>query len=254
MKAKSILLLSLLTVFALMPNMVRAQNKEFVIKKLKQYWTDKSGQPWNDTTYKMAVRIDPQYAKDIGVDEISVDDTNGQAVTYATGEWRFFGLKRDAKGTYADVDYLTYKDSTDPVIYQVELQKDGKAAPFSSGSSKIEVRNDSIDPRAIALKQSNAIFLKDWLLIGGVMIAGLILIYIIVFRWLFSGLLFKWRWAVMSAEHFTWSLSLLMLLGLASALTLLFLGPRFETWIIVGVMGAFWLLHGVVWLISGKEA
>lgn len=254
MKTKAIWLCGLLAVFVFAANDVHAQNKEFVVKRLRQYWTDNSGRPWNDTSYQMAVRIDPQYAKDISVDEISADNPGGQAIKYATGPWNFFSLQRDAKGTYADVDYLAYKDSTDPVTYQVELQKNGKAAPFASGSSKVEVRNDSVDPRAVMLKQANAIFWKDWLFFGGVMLAGLILIYIIVFRWLFSGLLFKRRWAVPSAEHFTWSLSLLMLLALASTLTLLYFGPRLETWIIVGVMAAFWLLHAVVWVVSGKEA
>lgn len=254
MKTSTLWLFSLLVVFVFAASDVRAQNKEFVIKRLKQPWTDNNGQPWNDTSYQMAVRIDPQYAKDIGVDEISADNPSGQPIKYATGEWRLYSLQRDAKSTFAEVDYLAYKDSTDPVTYQVELQKNGKAAPFAAGSSKVEIRNDSVDPRAVMLKQPNAIFWKDWLFIGGVMLVGLILIYIIVFRWLFSGLLFKRRWAVPSAEHFTWSMSLLMLLALASALTLLYLGPRLETWIVVGVMGAFWLLHAVVWVVSGKEA
>lgn len=244
----------LLAMFVFVASDVGAQNKEFVVKRLKQPWTDSNGRPWNDDSYQMAVRIDPQYAKDIGVDEISADDSSGQTVKYATGEWRLYKLQRDAKTTFAEVDYLVYKDSRDPVIYQVELQKNGKAAAFASGSSKVEVSNDSVTPRPIIIGLPNSIFLKDWLFIGGVMLAGLILIYIIVFRWLFSGLLFKRRWAVPSAEHFTWSMSLLMLLALASALTLLYLGPRLETWIIVGVMGAFWLLHAVVWVVSGKEA
>ena len=86
------------------------------------------------------------------------------------------------------------------------------------------------------------------------MLTGAILVYVLIFRWLFNGLLFKRRWAVPGAEHFTWSMSLLVMLALAAALTLFYLGPRLETWIIIAVMGAFWLLHGVVWLVSGKEA
>lgn len=231
---------------------VHGQTKEFVLKKLKQYWVDKYHQPWNDLSYQMAVRIDPQYAESLGTDEISIDTP---PLKYAIGEWHKFSLQRDAKGTFAEVDYLVYKDSTDPVIYQVELQKNGKAAAFVNGSkSKIEVSNDSVEQKPINLDQSNAIFLKDWLLIAGILLAGAILIYVLVFRWLFAGLLFKRRWGVPSAEHFTWSMSLLLMLGIAAALTLLYLGPRLETWIIIGLMGFFWFVHAVVWLVSGKEA
>ncbi|MGA9994557.1 MAG: hypothetical protein WBP93_04035 [Pyrinomonadaceae bacterium] len=251
MKNRAVLLCGLLTLLMVLASETHGQGKEFVVKQLKQYWTDNNNQPWNDLSYQMAVRIDPQYAKDLGADEISIDTP---PIKYATGEWRFYTLKRDAKGTYADVDYLVYKDSTDPVVYQIELQKNGKSAPFAAGSSKFEVRNDSLPNKPLQINQSNSIFLKDWLLIGGVMLAGLLLVYVLFFRWLFSGLLFKQHWAVPSAEHFTWSISLLVMLALASALTVLYLGLRLETWIIIGVMGAFWLLHAIVWLVSGKEA
>jgi uncharacterized membrane protein HdeD (DUF308 family) len=49
-------------------------------------------------------------------------------------------------------------------------------------------------------------------------------------------------------------MSLLGMLALAAGLTLFYLGPRLETWVIIGVMGAFWLLHAIVWLAAGKEA
>lgn len=251
MKTRAVLRCGLLSLLMVLAGSAYGQTKDFAVKRLRQYWTDNNNQPWNDLSYQMAVRVDPQYAKDLGADEISIDTP---PIKYATGEWRLYSLQRDAKGTYADVDYLVYKDSTDPVIYQVELQKNGKAAPFASGSSKMEVRNDSVDPHAITLKQSNAIFLKDWLFIAGVMLGGLLLVYVLIFRWLFSGLLFKRHWPVPGAEHFTWSMSLLLLLALAAALTIFYLGPRLETWLIIGVMGAFWVLHAIVWLVSGKEA
>jgi hypothetical protein len=251
MKTKAALLCGLLSLLLAMAGAAQGQVKEFTVKKLRQYWTDNNNQPWNDLSCQMAVRIDPQYAKDLGADEISIDTP---PIKYATGAWRFYSLQRDAKGTYADVDYLVYKDTAEPVVYQVELQKNGKSVPFSSGSSKVEVRNDSVDPRAITLKPTNSIFLKDWLFMGAVMLVGLLLVYVLIFRWLFAGLLFKRRWTVPGAEQFTWSMSLLMLLALAAAISLFYLGPRLETWIIIGVMGAFWLLHAVVWLVSGKNA
>ncbi|HMF55952.1 MAG TPA: hypothetical protein VK619_06310 [Pyrinomonadaceae bacterium] len=250
MRNKASLLYCLLALLALTAGSTNAQTKEFTVKKLKQYWTDNSGRPWNDLSYQMAVRIDPQYASSLGTDEISTDSP---PLKYVTGEWHFFSLQRDAQGTFAEVDYLVYKDSNDPVTYQVELQKNGKAAPFASGSSKVVVSNDTASLPRIPISQPNPILMKDWLLIIGVMLAGAALIYVLIFRWLFTGLLNR-RMAVVSAEHFTWSLSLLALLGLATALLLFALGPRLETWLIMGVTGAFWLLHGVVWLVSGKEA
>lgn len=224
-------------------------NDKFVKKSVKQYWTDKQGRPWNDLSYQMAVRLDPQYAP-ANAPEIGTDDGS---LKYNLGEWRYFSLKRDGVGTYADVDYLVYETSSDPVTYQVELHKNGVAAPFvPGGSSKQEVSNTS-PARPIPIYENNSLFLKDWLIIAGAILGGALLIYVIIFRWLFSGLLRR-RWGVSSAEHFTWSLSLIGMLAVASALTLLYLGPRIETWVIMGIMGAFWLLHGAVWLISGKEA
>ena len=251
---KAVLLSVMLTMLAFAVGDVSAQPREFQVKRLKQYWVDQNRQAWNDTSYRMAVRIDPQYAKDLGTEEISTEDPQYGPIKYEIGKWLYFSLNKDAKGTYADVNYLVYKDSPDPVVYQIELQKGTRSAPFAFGSSKFEVRNDSVNPTAITIKESNKIFLKDWLFIGGMMLLGLLLVYVLVFRWLFGGLLFKRRWAVPSAEHFTWSMSLLVIMGLAAALTMFYLGPRLETWLIIGVLGAFWLLHGVVWLVSGKEA
>ncbi len=249
MKHKFLLLSLLLLLSALTTNSVSAQSREFQIKKLKQYWLDKNDRPWSDLSYRMAVRLDPLYAKDLG-DEISLGDP---PIKYTTGEWRFYSLQRDERGTFAEVDYLVFKDSPEPIGYEVELRKDNKAAPFLKGSREVKVSNDTVSA-AIKLKDANPIFLKDWLFIAAIILVGLILVYILIFRWLFSGLLFKRRWAVSSAEHFTWSLSLLTLLALAAAVTILYLGPRLQTWIIIGVLGVFWLLHGVVWLVSGKQA
>jgi len=250
MKIRPMLLFVLLTPLAFVAGDARGQGKEFELKTVKQYWLDDHRRPWNDLGYQMAVRIAPEDAKSL-VAEVAIDNP---PIKYAVGEFHLFSLKRDAGGTFADVDYLVYKDSPDPIIYQIELRKGDRSVPIVFGASKVEMRNDSPNPPPVGLKQSNAIFLKDWLFIGGVMLVGLILIYVLAFRWLFNGLLFKRRWPVPGAEHFTWSVGLLMLMGLSAALTLFYLGPRLETWIIIGVLGAFWLLHAIVWLVSGKEA
>ena len=255
MKRAVIVLSSLLVVIAACTGVIQAQgSNKFTRKQVKEYWRDQMQRPWNDLTYQMAIRIDPVYAQSLGgTNEISSDET--PPLVYAVGEWHYFSLKSDAIGTYADVDVLVYADKDDPVTYQVELQKNGKAVPFISGSSsKVEIRNNTPNLPIIGINRPNAIVLKDWMIIAGVLLIGAILLYLLVFRWLFRGLLFNRRWGVSSAEHFTWSMSLLGMLALAAGLTLFYLGPRLETWIIIGVMGAFWLLHAIVWLASGKEA
>ena len=252
MRTRTIVRLVVLLILATGGSVVQGQTREYQVKTLKQYWLDQNNRPWSDLSCQMAVRIDPQHASNLGTEEISNEAQ--PPIKYEVGKWRLFGLKRDARGTYADVEYLVYKDSPDPITYQIELQRNGRSITFAFGSSRIDVSNDTVPPKAINLVESNKISLKDWLFIVGVMLTGLILVYVLIFRWLFNGLLFKRRWAVPGAEHFTWSMSLLVMLALAVALTLFYLGPRLETWIIIAVMGAFWLLHGVVWLVSGKEA
>jgi hypothetical protein len=253
MKRAVTVLSSLLVVIAACTGVIQAQgSNKFTRKQIKQYWYDQNHRPWNDLNYQLAIRIDPQYALVLGLNEIASDDT--PPLTYAVGEWRYFSLKSDAVGTYADLEVLVYADKEDPVTYQVELQKNGRSLPFASGSSKVEVRNSTPNLPPGGVATPNAIFLKDWMIIAGVLLLGAILLYVLVFRWLFRGLLFNRRWGVSSAEHFTWSMSLLGMLALAAGLTLFYLGPRLETWIIIGVMGAFWLLHAIVWLASGKEA
>jgi hypothetical protein len=253
MKKNVITLCSVLAVLVLCSGVARAQgSNKFVRKQLKQYWQDQMRRPWNDLSYQLAIRIDPVYAQSLGENEISSDET--PPLTYAVGEWHYFSLKSDAVGTYADVEVLVYADKDDPVTYQVELQKSGRSVPFAFGSSKVEVRNNTPNLGTSAVNQPNAIFLKDWMIIAGVLLLGAILLYLLVFRWLFRGLLFNRSWGVSSAEHFTWSMTLLGMLALTAGLTLFYLGPRLETWIIIGVMGGFWLLHAIVWLASGKEA
>ncbi|HXU37767.1 MAG TPA: hypothetical protein VN937_15500 [Blastocatellia bacterium] len=253
MKNRNVLLCALLVFIAAAGDTTRAQSPDkFVKKTSKYYWRDQNRQPWSDTSYEMAVRIDPQYAPALGAQEIS-DNDPVQPLKYAVGEFRRFGLKKDGQGTYADVEFLVYENKSDPVIYQVELQKNGRALPMLT-PSKVEVSNDTPDRQTGEVKENNTLFLKDWMIVAAVMLGGALLIYILLFRALFSGLLFRRRWGVSSAEHFTWSMSLLAILGLAAGMTLLYLGPRLEAWVIIAVMGAFWLLHAFVWLISGKEA
>jgi hypothetical protein len=250
---KTVSLFALMLLFVALAAEAHAQGNKFIRKTLKQYWVDGMNRPWNDLSYQMAIRIDPQFASALNESEITSDDN--PPLKYAIGEMHYFSLKSDANGTYAEPEVLVYGDKDEPVSYQVELQKGGKSAPFvAGGSSRYDVRNDTVSLNVGKVNQLNRLFLKDWMIIAGVLVLGAILLYVLIFRWLFRGLLFNRRWSVPSAEHFTWSMSLLGMLALAAALTLFYLGPRLETWIIIGVMGAFWLLHAIVWLASGKEA
>jgi hypothetical protein len=256
MKKRTTLLLSVIALIVASTEVAQAQPAGKYVKKiLKQYWTDERQRPWNDLSYRVAIRIDPQFASSLQESEISSEDN--PPLKYGVGDdWHLFNLKTDANGTYAEPEVLVYADSSDPIIYQVELRDAGGKSPsfVPGGSSKVEARNDTAGLPTVKLNKSNSIFMKDWMIVAGVMLAGAILIYILVFRWLFRGLLFTRRWGVSKAEHFTWSMSLLGMLALAAGLTVLYLGPRLETWVIIGVMGAFWLLHAIVWLASGSEA
>jgi hypothetical protein len=254
MSKKSVWICGMLILLMAPSSQPRAQaGSKHVRKTIKTYWQDELHRPWNDLSFQMAIRIDPVYAQSLGESEISSDDDQAP-LKYAVGEWHYFSLKSDGAGTYAEPEVLVYSDKDDPITYQIELQKGSRSVPFAFGSGKLEARNGMPNSSTIGLKQNNAIMLKDWLMIAAVLLVGAILLYILIFRWLFSGLLFNHRWPVSKAEHFTWSMSLLGMLGLAAALTLFYLGPRLETWIIIGVMGAFWLLHAIVWMASGKEA
>jgi hypothetical protein len=253
MRKNLILLFGMVVLLVISADTGQAQgSNKYVKKMLKQYWEDAIHNPWNDMSYQLAIRIDPQYALSLGQNEISSEDT--PPLEYAVGEWKFFSLKSDANGTYAEPEVLVYADKDDAITYQIELQKNGKAVPFAFGSSKIEVSNNTPNLGKSGVRQYNSIFLKDWMIIAGVLLLSALLLYVLVFRWLFKGLLFTRRWGVSKAENFTWSMSLLGMLALASALTLFYLGPRLETWITMGVMGSFWLLHSIVWIASGKEA
>src|SRR5215470_17235275 len=94
---------------------------KFVKKTLRQYWLDQNHKPWSDLSYEMAVRIDPQYAEPLP-HEVIESDAN-PPLSYTVGEFRYFSLKRDSKGTYADVPFLVYENKSDPIIYQRELKK-----------------------------------------------------------------------------------------------------------------------------------
>ena len=248
-KATAIIILTLIFICS---SEAEAQNK-YQKKSIQVTWRDGRGDAWSDLDCQMAIRIDPQYAATLNASEISSDDN--PPLAYAIGEWHYFSLKNDGARTYAEPDVLVYADKADPVTYQIELQKDKKSLPFTQGStSKLDVSNDSPN-LDVGVEQVNTPQLRDWLIVAGAILVGAILLYVIVFRWLFSGLLFNRRWAVSKAEHFTWSLSLILLLALGAVMTLFYkpFGPRLETWLIIGVLGAFWFLHAIVWMVSGKE-
>lgn len=226
--------------------------EEFVVKTQKVPWLDQNNQPWSDLSCKLAVRLDPQFASNLGLarnDEITGSDN--PAVKFTTSP-QLFSLRSEGGQTFAEVPFLVFKNKTDAVVYQIELQREGRAVVFAPGSSsKYSISNNSPAPRAGVAGIPNPTQLKDWLIVVGVLLVSALFIYFLIFRGLFKGLLGR-GWTTSSAENFTASLSLLLWFVAGLALTFVYLGPRLETYIISGLLALFWLMHGVVWLVSKK--
>ncbi len=92
--------------------------------------------------------------------------------------------------------------------------------------------------------------LNDWLMYGGIMLASILFVYFVIFRWLFSVLLFSNNWPVSRAEYFTTSLSLLLILGVFGLLFALFLPQTVVMWTVLTILGVFWIGHAITWAIS----
>src|SRR2546423_9095518 len=200
MMIKKILLCALLTLGILSLHETYGQSpKEFTVIKARQYWVDKDKKNWEDTSYVMRVSLHPEYAQSLGTQEISAGN-----LKFSTGSWKGWKLQKDAKGTYAEGDVLVYKDSPEPIIYQVELWKPGPGGqsgvtvPFANNaSSKWPVSNKGVasGPIPTAIANSPWGSVKDkWMIIVGVLLLGAIMIYFLIFRWLFAGLLHQQRW------------------------------------------------------------
>lgn len=235
---------------------------EFTVVTREFPLVDSYGRPWSDLSKQLWVDLDPNHTKDLpppGTEIRAVNPKTNKEIKYQSGPKKPFPLKKNNRGeTLAEVDYIVYKDPAKSIFYRVGLfdPQTKQQVPWLNTKSTQEVRNDNrkTGPNQTGVSNSpGSVLLNHIWLVLGVLVLGAIIIYLLVFRWLFSGLLHQWRWGVSSASHFTWSMSILLMLAIITGLAFYIFGPHLETWIIIGILVGLWLLHGVVWLVAGNR-
>ncbi|MGH9838377.1 MAG: hypothetical protein ACREEM_06300 [Blastocatellia bacterium] len=227
------------------------QPRRFVRKAMRQYWLDGQDKPWNDLSYQMAVRIDPSDATGLPGNEISSDDN--PPLKYTVGEWKYFSLKQDGQGTYADVEYLVYANTDDPITYRIEIQKNGASPRFKRpGEGMISVSNSSPSRAPISLADLNPILFWDWLKFVLVWIGGVLIFYLLVFRLFFETLLRR-GWSVSRAEHSTAALTLLLIIGWAFIVAIALFGWRPNYNWVFGALAGFFVLYLIIVLMSRRR-
>jgi hypothetical protein len=231
----------------------RAQSTDKFKKiTVTRYWTDRNNQPLNFDA-KVSLTLSSDEADKLGGD----DKISADGITYDFNTPHSFPIRRDQNGrTFANYEVLVFADKDDFLKYSISLiDANGARLGLIRGTKDFEEFNRySAGTGVNRTEKPNRILFKEWAIVLGLLLLSGLLLYFLISRWLFKVLLMKYKWPTAKAEHFTWSIVLLGLLAVATALTMAYLGPRFETWIVVGVVGAFWLLHAIVWAASGKEA
>ncbi|MBL8151523.1 MAG: hypothetical protein JNN15_16480 [Blastocatellia bacterium] len=236
-------------IFSINIKVLAADDEKYTIKQIKVYILDKSGYQWSDTGYFLGVRLDATKKESLEEEEITAGTIN-----YSLGEdYKKYSLKLDSTGNcIADVPFVAYTASDKSIYYEIVLlKKDADkylTVPLSTKSLAISVASNEI------IRANASIFrpmmTKDWALYGGIMLVSVIFIYFLIFRWLFSVLLFTHNWPVMRAEYFTTSLSLLLLLAVFALLLVLFLPQTAVMWTVLVVLTVFWVGHAVTWVLS----
>lgn len=256
MNRKSSLLLLSLLLCLLAAGETRAQDpKELTVKPVEFYVYDLYGKPWSRLTDQVRIKLDPEFATEFGANDIAVPNTN---FNFSTGTVKPYRLEKSSAGTYARIPWIVFKNNNNPVRYIVEVyDPQGKRAVgwLRPVNGKVERRNNSGGVGGV-LREANSVgstFFANWYIIAGAILLGALLIYFLILKWLFSGLMLRRRWGASSAQNFTFSLSILVMLVIVVGLAIYLYGMRPETWIILGVMAALWLLHGVVWFVSGNK-
>lgn len=259
MRTKRTLLLFLALAF-LGLSAAEAAGQEFTTVRRKRYVYDANGRPWADLNCRYTAKLYPEVNPDLaGRDEVAVQK-DGREVKFTTGAPVAYRLQQDERGTYAEVDFVVFGDPNKSVIYQqgiwnpstkkevLNIRKDG---------ARLEMRNDAKSGTGvIETRESNGLvdtFKQRWWIIVGALVLGAVLIWFLIFRWLFSALLLKYKWGVGSAQNFTRSFAALVMLGILVALAVVYLGLRVETYVIIGLTGALLILSGAVWLVSGSK-
>ncbi len=232
----------------------QGQDERFTVTQQPIYLVDANGKPWGDLSCQLRVKLDSEHTRELGADEISVEKPQ---TSFSSGTWKLYNLEQDPKGTFARVNWIVYKGSNDPVFYQIELYNPAtrNAVPWlRPGASRVMMRNN-VAPQAGQLGQLNPLWpvLKsNWLIFSLVLVGSVLLVYFLILRFLFSGLLHR-DWGAASAQYVTWVISLALILLATAGWSYVYLGARVETWVMLALAGATVLLLGVVLAVAGTK-
>jgi hypothetical protein len=255
MRLRYLLLLVSLILLVGASNATHAQDDRFTTTQQSIYLVDANNKPWSDLSCQLRVKLDSEYTKDLGADEISVEKP---LTKFSSGTWRLYNLEQDANGTFARVNWLVLKDSNDPVTYQIGLYNPATKTEIPwlrKGASRVMMRNNT-KPSLGQVGANNPVWwvLKNnWPILIGALFLIAVMIYLLILRYFFAGLLHRWQWGAASAQYFTWVLSLVLLLGAVASLSYAYLGTRLETWVMLAMTGAFCVLLIIVYAVSGSK-
>ena len=254
MKPKFLSLLPLMLLFiATAP--ASAQDERFTVMQQSVYLTDANGKPWSDLTCQLRVKLDSEYTNDLGADEVSVEKP--LPARFSSGTWKLYNLEQDSNGTFARINWVVLKNSNDPVVYQIGLYNPATKTEvpwLRKGSSRLMMRNN-VPPQTLPAGVANtwsSVFRNNWVMFVIFSVAGLLLAYILILRFLFAGLLRR-DWGAASAQYFTWSLSLVLIVASIAAWHYMYLGARPETWAALAAVGVASLLLAGVMGVAGKH-
>ena len=258
-KKRTLLLLLALTFLGL--SAAEAAGQDFKTVRRKRYVYDANGKPWADKDCKYTLKLLPEVNPDLaGRDEVSAQSKEGKEVRYTTGTPIAYKLQSDETGTFAEVDFVVFDDANKVVVYQQGIWNPAtrKDVPnIRKDGGRLEMRNDAKSGTAsVGVVEANCItclLREKWWVVAGALVLGAVIIWFLIFRWLFSGLLLRHKWAVGSAQNFTRSLAALVMLGILVGLSIYYLGFRVETYVIIGLLGALLILSGAVWFVSGSK-
>lgn len=232
----------------------QGQDERFAVTQQPIYLMDANGKPWSDLSCQLRVKLDSEHTRELGADEISVERPQ---TSFSSGTWKLYNLEQDSKGTFARVNWIVHKANNDPVFYQIELYNPASrnAVPWQRpGSSRVMMRNN-VAPQAGQLAQLNSVasvFKRNWLIFALVLVGSALLVYFLILRFLFSGLLHR-DWGAASAQYVTWVISLALVLLAAAGWSYVYLGARVETWVMLALTGATALLLAVVLAVAGTK-
>lgn len=232
----------------------QGQDERFTVTQQPIHLMDANGKPWSDQSCQLRVKLHSEHTRELGADEISVERP---PTSFSSGTWKLYNLEQDSKGTFARVNWIVHKANNDPVYYQIELYNPASrtAVPWQRpGASKVMMRNN-VAPQPGQLAQLNSVgsvFRSNWLIFALVLVGSALLVYFLILRFLFSGLLHR-DWGAASAQYVTWVISLALVLLAAAGWSYVYLGARVETWVMLALAGATVLLLGVVLAVAGTK-